>query len=99
MDLLGTVCGEGWGDTEAGLVCARLTFPSNMYSELLSYSRLADFILTVTLSDQLHKLTSLEQAQFSQYTVWPAPPHPKGTFPTVHSPLLQTAVTTPWTLE
>ena len=23
----GTVCGEGWGDTEAGLVCARLGFP------------------------------------------------------------------------
>ena len=22
----GTVCGEGWGDTEAGLVCARLEF-------------------------------------------------------------------------
>ena len=25
----GTVCGEGWGDTEAGLVCARLGFPIN----------------------------------------------------------------------
>ena len=24
----GTVCGEGWGDTEAGLVCARLGFPA-----------------------------------------------------------------------
>ena len=23
----GTVCGEGWGDTEAGLVCASLGFP------------------------------------------------------------------------
>ena len=25
----GTVCGEGWGDTEAGLVCARLGFPTH----------------------------------------------------------------------
>ena len=32
----GTVCGEGWGDTEAGLVCARLGFPGQ--SNLQRYS-------------------------------------------------------------
>ena len=27
----GTVCGEGWGDTEAGLVCVRLGFPAKSW--------------------------------------------------------------------
>ena len=62
----GTVCGEGWGDTEAGLVCGKLGFP--VAGKFQAYQGVKQY--TLTHCSKMLQLMNFEEESSRRYTIY-----------------------------